>query len=268
MHGGDGHGALCSGQEPQRLLPNCTLWWCTSDKWRGRRRYPTGFFPDFGITLSVTATVTGRGTKLQIDVQMWNAEDTKHKVQLMVLQAVPNQLDTSKDTKLQPGVQVWNAEDTQDEVLVIVLPVVPTPTQAMKDLDIQRCSDQLDTGRGTKVQTGVQVWNAEDAEDEVLAMVCRTGLNTQVGSMVRELIAPTTLPREKDTFTMVGNRDCAVLRCAVLGCAVLCCCCCALHGVVLGCICCVGLCLAVLCCTFCICCALLCCAVLCHAALC
>ncbi|DBA98830.1 TPA: hypothetical protein ACH3X1_014592 [Trebouxia sp. C0004] len=50
---------------------------------------------------------------------------------------------------------------------------------------------------GTTVQ---QVWNPEDAEDEVLAMVCRTGLNTQMGSMVRELVTPTTLPASKDAF--------------------------------------------------------------------
>ncbi|KAL0023496.1 hypothetical protein WJX79_002152 [Trebouxia sp. C0005] len=50
---------------------------------------------------------------------------------------------------------------------------------------------------GTTVQ---QVWNPEDAEDEVLAMVCRTGLNTQMGSMVRELVTPTTLSARKDNF--------------------------------------------------------------------
>jgi len=51
----------------------------------------------------------------------------------------------------------------------------------------------------------VQVWNPEDAEDEVLAMVCRTGLNTQMGSMVRELVTPTTLSARKDTFVKVSN---------------------------------------------------------------
>lgn len=52
----------------------------------------------------------------------------------------------------------------------------------------------------------VQVWNPEDAEDEVLAMVCRTGLNTQMGSMVRELVTPTTLSARKDNFVKVSNR--------------------------------------------------------------
>ncbi len=51
----------------------------------------------------------------------------------------------------------------------------------------------------------MQVWNPEDAEDEVLAMVCRTGLNTQMGSMVRELVTPTTLSARKDAFVKVSN---------------------------------------------------------------
>ena len=50
----------------------------------------------------------------------------------------------------------------------------------------------------------LQVWNAEDTEDEVLAMVCRTGLNTQVGSMVRELVAPSKQAAESDTFVKVS----------------------------------------------------------------
>lgn len=51
-----------------------------------------------------------------------------------------------------------------------------------------------------------QVWNAEDGEDEVLAMVCRTGLNSQMGSMVRELVAPSKLPKAKDNFLKVGGQ--------------------------------------------------------------
>ena len=54
---------------------------------------------------------------------------------------------------------------------------------------------------GTTVQ---QVWNAEDTEDEVLAMVCRTGLNTQMGSMLRELVAPSKQAAESDTFVKVS----------------------------------------------------------------
>lgn len=48
-----------------------------------------------------------------------------------------------------------------------------------------------------------QVWNLEDAEDEVLAMVVSTGLNTCMGSMVRQLIAPTRLHLEASPFVEV-----------------------------------------------------------------
>ena len=34
----------------------------------------------------------------------------------------------------------------------------------------------------------VQVWNEEDAEEEVLAMVVRTGLCTSMGSMMRQMV--------------------------------------------------------------------------------
>ena len=35
-------------------------------------------------------------------------------------------------------------------------------------------------------------------------MVCRTGLNTVMGSMIRDLLAPTTATLEKDPFVVVG----------------------------------------------------------------
>ncbi len=34
----------------------------------------------------------------------------------------------------------------------------------------------------------VQVWNEQDAEEEVLAMVARTGLCTSMGSMMRQVL--------------------------------------------------------------------------------
>lgn len=34
----------------------------------------------------------------------------------------------------------------------------------------------------------MQVWNEEDAEDEVLAMVVRTGLHTSMGEMMRQVV--------------------------------------------------------------------------------
>lgn len=49
-----------------------------------------------------------------------------------------------------------------------------------------------------------QVWNAEDSEDEVLAMVVRVKLDTTMGSMVRELIAPVSMLKEKLPFEAVS----------------------------------------------------------------
>lgn len=43
------------------------------------------------------------------------------------------------------------------------------------------------------------MWNADDLEDEVLAMVVRTGLNTCMGSMVRQMLAP--------AFALVGQHS-------------------------------------------------------------
>lgn len=37
------------------------------------------------------------------------------------------------------------------------------------------------------VAVHTQVWNEEDAEEEVLAMVARTGLHTSMGSMMRQI---------------------------------------------------------------------------------
>ena len=48
-----------------------------------------------------------------------------------------------------------------------------------------------------------QVWNPEDSEDEVLVMVCRTGLNTLMGSNIRELLAPAKVINQKDLVVTV-----------------------------------------------------------------
>ena len=55
----------------------------------------------------------------------------------------------------------------------------------------------------------IQVWNPDSPEDEVLVMVCRTGLRTTIGEMVRELIAPSKVMQEKDPFMLV-SADAAV----------------------------------------------------------
>lgn len=49
----------------------------------------------------------------------------------------------------------------------------------------------------------LQVWNPADSEEEVLVMVCRTGLNTTMGGMIRGLLAPIKAYREKEPFIQV-----------------------------------------------------------------
>ncbi len=55
------------------------------------------------------------------------------------------------------------------------------------------------------------MWNAEDAEEEVLAMVVRTGLDTCMGSMIRQLIAPAWSHKDKHPFIQVTSRSPAIL---------------------------------------------------------
>ena len=50
----------------------------------------------------------------------------------------------------------------------------------------------------------VQVWNPEAPDDEVLAMVCRTGLNTVMGVMVKELLAPIRRYKERNPLLPVS----------------------------------------------------------------
>ncbi len=50
----------------------------------------------------------------------------------------------------------------------------------------------------------MQVWNEEDAEDEVLAMVARTGLCTSMGAMMRQVVYNAMLV--KNQFIKVSPR--------------------------------------------------------------
>ena len=52
-----------------------------------------------------------------------------------------------------------------------------------------------------------QVWNAEDPGEEVLAMVVRTGLNTTMGDMVRQILSPAFAPAERHPFVQVTLLD-------------------------------------------------------------
>ena len=52
-----------------------------------------------------------------------------------------------------------------------------------------------------------QVWNADDPGEEVLAMVVRTGLNTTMGDMVRQILSPAFAPAQKHPFVQVTLPD-------------------------------------------------------------
>lgn len=48
------------------------------------------------------------------------------------------------------------------------------------------------------------MWNERDEQDEVLAMVVRTGLHTSVGQMVRPLVDPHWAPGQPEVRTPLG----------------------------------------------------------------
>ncbi len=47
------------------------------------------------------------------------------------------------------------------------------------------------------------MWNAEDPKDDVLAMVVRTGINSTLGTLVKQFISPTQIPG-RDPFINVS----------------------------------------------------------------
>ena len=51
----------------------------------------------------------------------------------------------------------------------------------------------------------LQVWHAEDPEEEVLAMVVRTGLYTSTGSMIRQILSPSFSSAEKYPLLQVRH---------------------------------------------------------------
>ena len=58
------------------------------------------------------------------------------------------------------------------------------------------------------------MWNETDAEEEVLAMVVRTGLNTTMGHMLRQVMAPlNNINAMKDPFVVVS---CTVHTCMAI----------------------------------------------------
>ncbi len=59
-------------------------------------------------------------------------------------------------------------------------------------------------------QTIRQVWSPEDAEEEVLVMVCRTGMHTSMGCIIRQLLTPTKVYKDKEPLLRVGYLLCAL----------------------------------------------------------
>lgn len=60
-----------------------------------------------------------------------------------------------------------------------------------------------------------QVWNEEHAEEEVLAMVVRTGFHTTLGTMLKQVTAPVHgADVSKDLFVTVSAHG--LFRCSIL----------------------------------------------------
>ena len=53
-----------------------------------------------------------------------------------------------------------------------------------------------------------QVWNDEDQDDEVLAMVVRTGCNSTIGNMLRQAVRPSSFLSAADTLVTVSSPCC------------------------------------------------------------
>lgn len=54
----------------------------------------------------------------------------------------------------------------------------------------------------------LQVWNPENSAEEVLVMVCRTGLNTAMGSTIRELLVPAKVTKRDPVVMVCGQHFC------------------------------------------------------------
>ena len=50
----------------------------------------------------------------------------------------------------------------------------------------------------------MQVWNDEDQDNEVLAMVVRTGCNSTIGSMLRHAMRPASYLSSTDSLVTVS----------------------------------------------------------------
>ncbi|DBA71773.1 TPA: hypothetical protein ACH3X2_011039 [Trebouxia sp. C0005] len=106
---------------------------------------------------------------------------------------------------LQPGKALCDMVLLQGTCLVMESMLSGEATQVRKSNYVYENGVDYDPERhrtctvyaGTVIQ---QVWNAQDAQDEVLVMVVRTGLNTTMGTMVRELISPSKGEVEPDPF--------------------------------------------------------------------
>lgn len=67
-----------------------------------------------------------------------------------------------------------------------------------------------------------QVWNPEDAEEEVLVMVCRIGMHTSMGTIIRQLLTPTKVYKDKEPLLRVGCHARALLHDAAMSATLAC----------------------------------------------
>ena len=70
------------------------------------------------------------------------------------------------------------------------------------------CLCDLPHSRKSAVCLCITGMEAEDMEEEVLAMVVRTGLNTCMGDMIRQIISPACESKERDPLLKVTCLQC------------------------------------------------------------
>lgn len=88
---------------------------------------------------------------------------------------------------------------------------------AMQQCYVIRCSNA--TQCHAAPLRDAQVWNEEDAEEEVLAMVVRTGLHTSMGAMMRHIFhnATPSTPRFIKVSYMDVTIECMLMACICCG---------------------------------------------------
>ncbi len=78
--------------------------------------------------------------------------------------------------------------------------IIRTSTSTLGHAQTEKSSQSEDV-----TSAMLQVWNPENSAEEVLVMVCRTGLNTAMGSTIRELLVPAKVTKRDPVVAVCGQ---------------------------------------------------------------